>query len=258
MFAGGHEVRHLFVRAAAIGVLVVAGCGGDDSGGGGSATKREKPKEVVIQNVNEDGETVEGGRIVITGVVSEPGAEVQVGDKEVTANHEGHFRARTPLPRIGENRIYIDARKSGFESDSETVYVTRELTAQERQARAERRRQRREAELAELRASAQQLDPELFQKDPDRYFGEKVVMSGQIFQIQEGGDNFLLMDTMCSTEYDITICDGPTVYVTYPFPTDKTEEDLVTVYGEAMGGYEYETQIGGSNYVGWIEARIIE
>ena len=46
--------------------------------------------------------------------------------------------------------------------------------------------------------------------------------------------------------------------MTYPFPTDKTEEDLVTVYGVAAGGHEYDTQIGGSNFVGSIDARIIE
>jgi hypothetical protein len=31
-----------------------------------------------------------------------------------------------------------------------------------------------------------------------------------------------------------------------------------TVYGEVQGGYDYETQIGGSNYVAHVEGEIIE
>jgi hypothetical protein len=254
---GGHKVRHLLVCAAAA-LVVLSGCGGSDGDDRTTAPEKEKPKVVAIDYVSEDGDTVRAKSVLLRGKVSEPGATVDIDSKEVTADTDGSFRIRVRLPDIGENQIYVDARKPGFESDSETIYVTRALSAAERAARAERRRERREAELAELRASAEQLDPELLQKDPDRYAGQKVVMSGEIFQIQEGGDNFFLMDTVCSTEYDITICDGPTVYVTYPFGTDKTEDDLVTVYGEVMGGYEYDTQIGGSNYVGWIEARIIE
>lgn len=241
-------------------VGLFAGCGGD-SGDSGEAKqekpKQQQPKEITIA-VDQQDPTVRANTVVLTGHVTEPDATVQVGDKELTPKPDGTFRARVPLPKVGDNTIFVDARKPGFDSDSMTVVVTRALTAAERQARAERRRQRREAALADLRASAQELDPELLQKDPDRYTGTKVVMTGEIFQIQEGGDNFLLMDTGCSTEYDITICDGPTVYVTYPFGTDATEEDVVTVYGVVRGGYEYDTQIGGTNYVGHIAASIIE
>lgn len=248
-------MKNLFI--CAVMAVLIAGCAEDEGEDGGGSKAPAEPKEVEL-HVNEDGERVEAKSIVVTGKVSPPGAEVQVADKEVTADGRGIFRARVGLPEVGQNTIFVDARKPGFESADETIYVTRELTAAQRAARAERRRQRREAELAELRASAEWLDPELFQKNPDRYIGQSLAMSGEIFQIQEGGGNFFLMDTACTTEYDITICDGPTVYVTYGFPTDKTEQDLVTVYGEAMGRYEYETQIGGSNYVGWIEGRIIE
>jgi hypothetical protein len=244
------------VVAVVLGLLVTVGCG--DDGGGGDNGKPDRPKEVTIDFVEQDGMTVHRKRIVLSGTVSPARATVSVKNKTVTSDAKGDFRIPVPLREIGENMIYLDARKPGWKSAHETLYVSRALTVAERAARAERRRQRREAALAELRASAEALDPELFQKDPDRYYGKKLIMTGEIFQIQEGGDNFLLMDTECSTEYDITICDGPTVYVSYSFPTDKTEEDLVTVYGVAQGGYEYETQIGGSNYVGWIEAKIIE
>ena len=83
--------------------------------------------------------------------------------------------------------------------------------------------------------------------------------SGEIFQIQEdGGDNFFLINTECETEFDIRLCDGPTVHVTYDESTDKTEDDFVTVYGIVEGGYEYDTSIGGSNFVASVDAEIIE
>jgi hypothetical protein len=252
---------------AAVAILAtsagLAGCSGDDDDADSpraAETQRkepEKPKELTIAAIDRDGSTIHAKSVVLVGRVSEPGATVHVGEKDVVAKADGTFEARVRL-KVGENPIGIDASKPGLESASRTVWVTRALTARERAARAQRRRQRREAALAELKATAQQLDPKLFQKDPDRYAGQKVVMTGQIFQIQEGGDNFFLMDTLCSTDYDITVCDGPTVYVTYDFRTDKTEDDLVTVYGTVVGGFEYDTQIGGSNYVGHISARVIE
>ena len=41
-------------------------------------------------------------------------------------------------------------------------------------------------------------------------------------------------------------------------PTSKAEEDLVTVYGTVTGGLDYDTAVGGSNFVASIEADIIE
>lgn len=229
----------------------------------------EAPREVTIETIAEDGTAVEGKSVLVSGTVSEPGAKVEVENKEVTADADGEFQVRISLPKVGDNSSFVTARKPGFEPDSMSISITRELTAKERAIRAERRRVAREraaerrrlareAELAELRNSAVALDPGQFQKDPDRYTGQNITMTGQIFQIQEGGPNFFLMTTECDTSYGATLCTGPDVYVSYAFPTDKTEEDVVTVYGTVRGGYEYDTAAGGSAYVGHLRARIID
>jgi hypothetical protein len=216
---------------------------------------------LTIENVNEDGDTVTGRRLELTGVVSEPGAEIDAGnDQSTTADEQGHFSLTVRLEAIGENTFFVAARKPGFTSDNGTIYVTRRRTAAERQALRERRIERQARLEAELRATAQWLDPELLQKNPDKYAGERVVMTGEVMQIREGDvdGSFLLMNTGCETEYEVRICDGPLVHVSYDGETDKTEDDLVTVYGTVEGGLEYETQMGGSNYVGSIEGGIIE
>jgi hypothetical protein len=245
--------------AIALGAALT-GCGSSEEQGASTATtKTQESKTIELLKLNpDDGDTIQDPIVLVTGKVNEPGANVEVGDKELKADEDGTFRVRIRL-EVGDNDIDILATKGGpYLPAQQTITLTRELSPAERKERAERRRAREEAKLAELRANAQQIDPGLLQKDPDRYYGETVVMTGEIFQIQEGGGNFLLMSTECDTEYDITLCDGPDVYVSYDFSTDKQEEDLVTVYGIVKGGKEYDTQIGGSNYVAHIKARIIE
>jgi hypothetical protein len=252
----GATGRFSFLALACLLISVVAGCGDKGASGGNSGGKSARPK-VTLLTVGPDGRTVHSKTVLVSGKVSEPNAFVAVEGKPADADESGAFRVKVKLD-VGDNFFDITASKPGFESASQTIAIERVLSAAERRARAERKRLKREAEIAELRSSAKQLDPDLLQKDPDRYTGEQVVMSGEIFQIQEGGNNFFLMNTKCNTEYGTTLCDGPEVYVSYDFATDKTEDDIVTVYGEVQGGYEYDTQIGGSNYVGHIRARIIE
>lgn len=244
--------------------IAVPACGGE-SGGDASTAERarsttpEPPPELELA-VNEDGESVKGKSVLVTGRVEPGQAEVLVNGERVLTDDSGRFKKRAGLPDVGENVITIKATKEGFDSVTETIRVTRRRTSAEIAASRERRRKARERRLATLRNEARAIPPREFQKDPDRHTGDSVVMSGQIFQIQEGRDedNFFLMNTECSTEFDITLCDGPTVYVSYDFSTKFTEDSLVTVYGVVEGGYEYDTQIGGSNYVGHIRAEIIE
>jgi hypothetical protein len=256
-------IRRIAALSLAFVVLIASGCGQSEESDGTATSKTAPPEPTVVtfENVNEDGEKFRRKRLEVTGVASEPGAEIDAGEgRTTTADSKGEFSLRVRLKEIGENAIDLIASKPGFESSTRTIYITRGRTAAERAALRERERLRREREEAELRASAQAIDPKQFQKNPDEFAGEKVVISGEIFQIQEGDldENFLLMNTECETEFEVRICDGPTVHVTYEGSTDKTEEDLVTVYGTVTGGYEYETQIGGANYVGSIEAEILE
>lgn len=264
--------RLSFLSCVVAATLVGVGCGSESGTESNNAdesargyprgyTAPPEPKDLTLV-INEDGETLRGRNQKITGT-TEPGASVTVnadtGITEATASPNGKFKVPVELDEIGENELYVKATLEGFEDEATRIYVTRERTAAEARAYREAQQRKREQELAELRA-APATDPELLQKNPDRHAGEKIAISGEIFQIQErpGGGGFFLMNTMCSTEYDITICDGPTVYVTYKGTNDLTEDDLVTVYGVVRGGYEYDTQAGGSNYVAHIAAKILE
>lgn len=243
-------------------VLFVAGCGeeaGNEPRDAADTAETTAEPQRLFLTISQDNDTVKGRTVLLTGDVSEPGATIDVdGEKEATANANGVFRVRLRLPELGENAFRVEATKPGFDGDSQTISITRERTARELAAVRARRRERRERELADLRTNAKPIPPRQLQKNPDSFAGERIVISGEIFQIQEGGDNFFLMNTECETEFDITICDGPSVYVTYDFSIPQAEEDLVTVYGTVQGGYDYETQAGGSNFVGHVEARIIE
>lgn len=248
-------------------VLVVAGiAGGGSETSNDSASSDDRAdnapaaapaKKVKLNIATDDQISVAGKSTVVTGKVSPVDSVVLATGEDVKTKSNGSFRVKVPL-HTGENNITLTATRRGYTAASESVFVTRTLTAAERAARAEKRRQKKEAAIANLRASATELDPGQFQKDPDRYAGQKVVMRGEVLQIQEGGDNFLIMTTGCETEYEVSICDGPEVYVGYGFDTDKAEDSMVTVYGTVVGGKEYETTIGGSNFVGELKARIIE
>lgn len=259
--AGIVRVASVMCAALAFGV---GGCGEEDERADGTEAAETQATTEVAQDlgleVNEDGETVKGKSVLVTGQVDPGQAEVFVNGERVLTDDSGRFRKRAGLPNVGRNAITVKAVKEGFDPVTETIHVTRRRTAAEVAASRERRRKARERRLATLRSEARAIPPREFQKDPDRYSGDPVVMSGQIFQIQEGRgeENFFLMNTECATEFDVTLCDGPTVYVSYDFSTRFTEESLVSVLGVVQGGYEYDTQIGGSNYVGHIRAEIIE
>jgi hypothetical protein len=237
-------------------VLLTSGCGSDKASTDGGQSPK-KPA-LSLAGVRPDGETVQTERVSIAGKVSVPGALVDVEGYTGRADSSGVFRVKVKL-NVGDNFLDVTATKPGYQQAKTTIDIQRELSSAERKARAEAKRLKREAELAHLRATAKPLDPKLFDKNPDGFIGQSVVMRGQIFQIEEPGyGNFFLMTTECKTEYGSTFCDGPDVYVSYGFSTNKTTDDLVTVYGTVQGSFDYSTKIGGSNTVGHIKARIIE
>ena len=257
------------LRGTALAALIAASmatgaaCGSESGGSQDEPTQAELAAEKAEQldvSIDEpfDGETTTRHRMMVSGTVEPPDAEVKVNGISASVGPDGSWEERVDLD-LGENPVSVRATVPGStEQVNDSIDIRRKRTAAQRRAYREAQERKRAERLANLRANAQPIDPELLQKDPDRYAGDVVVMTGEIFQIQEGGDNFFLMDTECSTEFDVTLCDGPTVHVAYDFPTDKTEEDLVTIYGTVIGGMEYDTAAGGSNYVASIEGEIIE
>lgn len=259
----------LFPRCFAAALCLVAvGCGGDGGGDDGSASSDGPTREELIAqkadqldvSIDEPVDFDETTRTSLTvrGVVQPADAEVTVNGRAAEVSGDGRWETSVDL-ELGSNSVNAKASVSGSTARANaSVTIRRTRTAAQRRAFRAAQKRKREARLAEVRANAREIDPELLQKDPDRYSGDLVKVAGQIFQIQEGGDNFMLLNTKCSTEYDITLCDGPTVHVFYDQSTNKTEDDLVVVYGRVEGGLDYDTAIGGSNYVASVEGEIIE
>ena len=255
----------LCIATLAVLAFLAAGCGtetDDTADRPASSVSADEPRDVspdVSIDSPSDGDETTSATMMITGTASPPEAEIRIGSRTATPDARGAWEREIKL-ELGENAIDVVASVPGSSETADAgITVTRKRTAAQRKAFRAAQERRRLARLDRLRANARAIDPKQLQKSPDRYTGDEVMITGEIFQIQErDGDNFFLMNTECETEYEVTFCNGPTVHVTYGFSTEKTEDDIVTVYGTVAGGYEYDTQIGGTNFVGSVEARIIE
>jgi hypothetical protein len=196
-----------------------------------------------------EGTVVHTSSIVVRGTADPPNSDVTVNDEPAHVKSDGHFYLRVAL-KVGENDLTVRSEADGYmPSQDQSFYITRKKTA------AQLAQERAEAE-ADFKASASTIDYDQLIKDPGYYAGDPVVYTGEILQIQQSGNSgFMLVWTSCD-EFDI--CDDP-IYVPYDgFRVQGAEGDEITVYGTVKGGYEYDTQGGGTNYVPKVRANYIE
>lgn len=242
-----------------VAVLLLVGCGEESDKEQGSTseaqTETEPQLEVIQLDVTspEDHATVKAKSTVVKGKVDPPSAKVLVDGRSVPVRG-GRFKIRVKLS-LGENDFALEAAAPGHEDADLTWTVIRKRSAAELAAIRERKRLEKQRKEQEFRAGAKTIDYDQLIKNPDRFTGEKVVYSGQVFQIQEDGfANWLLLSTSC--EYDIC---SDEIYVTYgDMSIDAAQDDQITVYGKVVGGHEYDTQGGGSNYVPHVKAYYID
>ena len=97
-------------------------------------------------------------------------------------------------------------------------------------------------EAEEKKANAQPIKYAQFKKNPDRHTGEYVKYEGQIIQIMEGDD--LTQIRLAVTQDSFGWNSNDLIFVEYDGLTDFVEEDVVTIYGEVYGSYNYESQAG--------------
>jgi hypothetical protein len=116
------------------------------------------------------------------------------------------------------------------------------------------KQEREEAKEAAFRDEATAIDYDQLIKNPYRYVGDKVVYTGQIFQIQEGFGGFMLL-SVTDEGFDFWTDE---IYVTGFGHIESAEEDIITVYGIVKGAKEYDTQSGGTNYVPRIKAKYVD
>lgn len=140
----------------------------------------------------------------------------------------------------------VDAANGELSDAKSQVKVARKAVGKEEQEAAEE---------ASFREEATSIPYGELSKNPERYTGDKVVYTGQIFQIQEFGGEGLMLLAVTDEGYGFWT---DNIWVDFHKSLDAAEEDVITVYGKITGSKEYETQIGGSTYVPRMNAKYID
>lgn len=247
------------LAALAAGCLI-AGCGDDDGGGtsvsSGAApsssttptTPEPEPVQKPIIDVGFDGpEAVRRDQVTLRGTVTPANANVRVEGQRAAVT--GTKWTKVVNLDSGDNEIEILGSKKGHTEDSIVATVTRKLSQAEKEQRRTERKQK-------FINAATTIPYNQLEKSPDRYAGDKVVYTGQIFQIQEepeGGGVMLVAVTR--DEFDLW---DDNVWVNYEGSIKSAEDDVITFYGTVQGEKSYDTQAGGETYVPEIDAKYIQ
>lgn len=126
------------------------------------------------------------------------------------------------------------------------------VVQQQQQAYLEQLKQQ---EIANYKSSCQSLSYKVLNKNPDGLIGTKVMLHGQILQIQEdAGSTFMLLQ-VTYLGYD-TWTDN--VAVAYSGTIDAYEDDVITVWGEVSGAFSYKSQAGWDLTVPGVKAKYIQ
>ncbi len=254
------------VALAAVLALSLSACGGSSEGSKASITEGA-PLEITVDKLPE---LIYEKSVDISGTVT-PGATVTIegeGDDVITpeVSPDGNWKSTVRAPEIGFNFYRVVVSKEGHEDDYRGVGVDRadeqaQAARVKRERRAELKRRateakRRAQEVRKYKSSARTIPYNQLTKNADRYAGDRVKFTGQIFQIQEDGDDGGMMLLAVTDEgYDIWT---DNVWVNYDRSIKSAEDDIVTVYGEIDGSRSYDTQIGGETYVPEMTAEYIE
>lgn len=104
---------------------------------------------------------------------------------------------------------------------------------------------------SQYKASCKTMSFKELDKNPDGHAGERVKFTGRVVQI---------MESTGSTDIRMDVNDnfGDTVYVVYDGTTTAVEDSMITIYGEVVGSYTYESQAGWQITVPMIRAKYIE
>lgn len=115
------------------------------------------------------------------------------------------------------------------------------------------------AEAAEKEAMMKEYSTEYsytqIARDPDSFAGVKMKFRGKVLQEGDAGSGIRYIRLAVDSDYDSVL------FVSY----DKEivdmkilDDDIITVYGECVGDYTYETVMGASVTLPWLNADIID
>ncbi|MEN6325838.1 MAG: hypothetical protein ABFD18_06490 [Syntrophomonas sp.] len=126
------------------------------------------------------------------------------------------------------------------------------VVQQQKQAYLEQLKQQ---EIANYKSSCQSLAYKVLNKNPDGLIGTKVMLHGQILQIQEdAGSTFMLLQ-VTSLGYDMWT---DNVAISYSGAIDAYEDDIITIWGEVTGAFSYKSTAGWDLTVPGVEAKYVQ
>lgn len=106
---------------------------------------------------------------------------------------------------------------------------------------------------AEYKAACREVSYESLSRNPEEYKGTYVKVSGEILQVVENGNNYVLRVSVGSVLNDI--------YVTYTKKEGEArllEYDHITIYGKAMGTKTYTTVMNAQRTIPQVYAGYID
>ena len=206
-------------------------------------TPTPKPKVTVVFN---GPYSTTSDSVVLRGRVTPKDATVRV--RGATVKRSGRkWTAEVAIRHHDDNTYRVTAAMPGHVPDQTKAVVTRELSEAEIAAREA-------AERDEFIAESQSIPYNQLEKNPKRYKGTKVVMRGQIFQIQEDSGTTFMLLSVTDEGYGFWT---DNVWIDYDGTIEGAEEDIITVYGVVKGSVSYETQAGGETYVPRVKAEYV-
>lgn len=107
----------------------------------------------------------------------------------------------------------------------------------------------------EYMAKCQQIDYDTLARNPNKYKGEYLTMSGEVIQTIDIDGGVMLRMDVTQDDYGFW---HDTIVVTIPLaPSDDRilEDDIITVYGKCYGLYTYESVLGSTISVPRIDGK---
>ena len=92
-------------------------------------------------------------------------------------------------------------------------------------------------------------------RDADSYKGTKVRFRGKVLQEGDAGSSMRYIRLAVDSDYDTVL------FVTYTsdqVPVRVLEDDILTIYGTVAGNYSYETVMGASITLPWVNSDMID
>ncbi|WP_437832575.1 hypothetical protein ACQRXC_23735 (plasmid) [Niallia taxi] len=165
---------------------------------------------------------------VVVGATSDSTTSESASSKAFEESAEEKQQAEEEAKKAEEEKVKAEAEAKA--------------KAEEEAMAAAKAEEKAKKEAEEKKANAQPIKYAQFKKNPDRHTGEYVKYEGQIIQIMEGDD--LTQIRLAVTQDSFGWNSNDLIFVEYDGLTDFVEEDVVTIYGEVYGSYNYESQAG--------------